>query len=47
MVNLNELDASEFFDVYREFFPLATREEFEQVWAEFQEFKALQQKRIN
>lgn len=47
MVNLNELDASEFFDVYREFFPLATREEFEQAWAEFQEFKAGHQQRTN
>jgi hypothetical protein len=35
-----ELTADEWFDVYREFHPEATREEFERDWAEFQAWKA-------
>ena len=34
------LNRDEFFDVYREFKPEATREEFEREWAEFQRLKA-------
>jgi hypothetical protein len=34
------LTRDEFFDVYREFRPLATREEFDREWDEFQRFKA-------
>jgi len=34
---MSELDANEFFDVWRQFNPEGTREEFEREWAEFQE----------
>lgn len=34
------LDENEFFDVYRQFFPNATRAEFAEEWAKFQQFKA-------
>ena len=30
-----DLDVNEFFDVYRQFRPGATRQEFEEDWAEF------------
>ena len=42
---LSELDANEFFDVYRVFRPDATRDEFDREWALFQQFKAAYQKR--
>ena len=38
-VKLNELDKNEWYDVYRQFKPEATREEFERDWAEFQQAK--------
>lgn len=34
-----ELDENEFYDVYREFFPDASRKEFQKAWIEFQEAK--------
>jgi hypothetical protein len=43
-VNLHELDADEFYDVYRTFKPDATRAEFERDWAEFQRVKEAHQK---
>ncbi len=46
MDNLNELDESEFFDVYREFRPSASREEFSAEWAAFQRFKAAFMERL-
>ncbi len=39
-MQLNELNADEFYDVYRAFRPEATREDFERVWNEFQAVKA-------
>ncbi len=46
MDNLKELDESEFYDVYREFRPTASREEFAAEWAAFQRFKAAYVKRL-
>ena len=41
-----ELDKNEFFDVYRQFKPDSTREEYEAEWEEFQRLKReLQRKR--
>ncbi len=39
-----ELNADEFFDVYRVFRPMATREEFDLKWNIFQAQKALREK---
>ena len=39
------LTADEWFDVYRQFRPQATREEFDQAWREFQRLKAERQRR--
>lgn len=35
------MDKDEFYDVYRQFKPDTTREEFEKEWDEFQRLKAL------
>ncbi len=35
-----ELSKDEFFDVYREFVPDGTREEYEREWEDFQRIKA-------
>jgi hypothetical protein len=45
MTRLDELDANEFYDVYREFRPGATREEFQAAWDRFQLAKAERQHR--
>ena len=37
---MSELTADEFYDVFRQFRPDATREEFDAEWAEFQRLKA-------
>lgn len=40
-VKLNEMDSDEWFDVCRSFKPGLTREDFDAMWAEFQELKRL------
>jgi hypothetical protein len=39
-VRLNEYDADEWFDVCRQLDPKLTREQFDEMWREFQELKA-------
>lgn len=41
-----ELNRDEFFDVYRQFRPQATREEFDREWDLFQEFKAEHERKL-
>lgn len=41
------LDKNEFYDVYRQFFPDATREEYEREWETFQRFKVEHQAKLN
>jgi len=40
MERLTSLDKNEFFDVYRQFRPNTSREEFERDWLDFQTAKA-------
>lgn len=42
---MGELNADEWYDVYRQFKPDATREEFEADWEDFQRAKAAEMRR--